>query len=173
MGVNSNVSPLLVLRQCDVYLLDDVASPDPANPNNDFLGDQRVSYIKPIGPGAETNWTPSAGANWDCVDEVPPDDAERVTTTAAGTRDTYEFQNVLGDPLAIQTCHFVKKDIDAAAELSTITRHGGVDFDSPAQGIGSTDYDYRLFPEDVNPATNLQYTQAEMDAGEWGPLKAL
>lgn len=166
MGQASEPSPFLVMRMCDLYLCDRVA------PNDDFLGDISIAYIKPDGVGAASGWTPSAGANWECVDEVPPnDETDYVETTTPATRDTYTFEDVLGDPVAIQVCNYCRKDGVGGASVAVVTRQGGVDYDGPEQGIGSTSYDYRLQPYDTNPATSAQWTKAEMDAGEWGPLK--
>lgn len=168
-GMRSDASPpFLTARMCDVYLIDLVP------PNGDFLGDVTIDYIKPNGGGAETSWSPSAGANWQCVDEVPPnDDTDYVQTSIIGARDTYNFEDVIGDPTAIQVCSYVRKTGAGAASLSAITRQGGVDYDGPAQGLAGTDYAYLLQPYDTNPSTSAQWTKAQMDAGEWGPLKAL
>ncbi len=173
LNMNSVATPFLVARMCDVYLLDRVASADGANPNDDFLGDLTIAYIKPDGVGAQSGWTPQSGANWTNVDEVPPnDDTDYVETTAAATRDSYTFEDVLSDPKAIQVCNYARKTGVGAASVSVITRQSGVDDDGPAQGIGSESYEYYLQPQDINPHTSLRWTKAQMDAGEWGPLKA-
>lgn len=167
LGQQSEPSPLLVMRMCDVYLADHVA------PNGDFLGDIRIAYIRPDGIGAASAWTPLTPPNWSEVNEVPPDgDTSYVETTTPGTRDTYTFENVVGDPAAIQVCTYVRKTDAAGASFSVITRQGGVDYDGPAIGIGAQTYSYRLQPYDTNPATSAAWTEAQMNAGEWGPLKA-
>ncbi len=172
LGTRSNDSPLLTMRSCDHYLCDRVASVDPSNPNDTFLGDITIDYIKPDGVGAQSDWTPSAGANWECVDEVPPNsDTDYVVSTAVGDRDTYTFEDITGDPKAIQICIYTRKEDASGASIAEITRQGGVDEDGPTHGLGSTAYDYELQPQDVNPATSLQWTEAEVNAGEWGPLK--
>lgn len=166
--------PFLVMRQGDAYLNDNVASIDPANPADSFFGDVPVKYIIPDGIGNSSGWTPSTPPNFSCVNEVPPDDAEQITGTAVGTRDTYEFEDVVGDPKAIQICILAKKATADAARVMAVTRQGGNDFDGPPEmPIGDTSYDYLLQPQNVNPDTGLQYTEAEMNAGEWGVVKTL
>jgi hypothetical protein len=156
-----------VQRMCDVYLADQTS------PNGDFLGDIRVAYIRPDGVGASSGWTPLSPPNWSEVNEVPPDDeTSYIEATAVGTRDTYEFENVLGDPVAIQVCNYVRKTDVAGAGLKVVTRQGGVDYEGPEIGIGSELYSYRLQPYDTQPATGTGWTQAAMDATQWGPLKA-
>lgn len=160
-------------RQGDVYLNDNVASPDPANPADGFFGDIPILYIRPNGVGASSGWTPSSAPNFSCVNEVPPDDAERITATPVGTRDTYDFEDVVGDPKAIQICLLAKKATPDAASVAVVTRQGGADLDGQNIPIADTDYSYLLQPQDVNPHTTLQWTEAEMNAGQWGPLKTV
>lgn len=49
----------------DIYILDDAGST-----NNDFLGPLVVETLFPDGAGDDTDWTPSAGSNFQNVDEV-------------------------------------------------------------------------------------------------------
>jgi hypothetical protein len=51
-------------------------------------------YVAPFvvnGAGASTEWTPSAGANWQCLDEFPATTADYISTTVNGNRDLYTF----------------------------------------------------------------------------------
>jgi hypothetical protein len=41
---------------------------------DDFQGDVRIECIRPSGTGASAQFTPSAGANWENVDDTAPDD---------------------------------------------------------------------------------------------------
>lgn len=87
----------------DVYLLDGVPAdtgvqgPDGLLYNNDFLGDVHVEALYPTAAGRtqttdNTPWTPSAGANWQNVDDHPPDeDVTYNSAEAAGQRDTYQY----------------------------------------------------------------------------------
>ena len=44
----------------------------------------------PNGAGATAQWTPNSGANWQAVDEAPPDsETTYVKATVAGLRDSY------------------------------------------------------------------------------------
>lgn len=56
---------------------------------------RRFLAVFPQGAGANTQWTPSAGANWAAVDEAPPnDETDYVRALTAGLRDTYDFAAV-------------------------------------------------------------------------------
>lgn len=54
--------------------------------NNDFLGDCKVAPLLPSAAGAVTGWTPSTGANWAAVDEVPPNTTDYVSSVAASAQ---------------------------------------------------------------------------------------
>ena len=66
----------------DLYVLDGTAS-TPAN--NDFLGDVRVEGLDPNAAGSNAAWTPSAGANYACVNETPPTDDTSYVVVHRGT----------------------------------------------------------------------------------------
>jgi len=53
----------------DIYILDLTGGA----PGNDRLGDSTVETLNPSGAGAEAQWTPSAGSNFENVDEATPD----------------------------------------------------------------------------------------------------
>ncbi len=166
LGGSSQVAPFLTQWMCDEYLNDANA------PNASRFGDISIAFIKPDGVGALTEWSPTGAAdNYACVNDVPPGGSTYVEALTAGLRDTYTFENVVGDPVAIQVCQYGKKLTASGASLAAITRQGGVNYDGPTQGIGSTNLRYYLQPYDTNPATGQAYTEAEMNAGEWGPLK--
>jgi hypothetical protein len=64
--------------------------------NNDYLGPVGVYTMVPTGAGSSTQMTPSTGANWSCVDELPPNTTDYVTTTAAGQTDLYAMSDLPG-----------------------------------------------------------------------------
>ncbi len=75
----------------DLYFLDASGSA----PQNDFLGVKQVVTIFPNAAGDQSQWTPSAGSNYDCVnDVVMDDDGTYVQTAGAGNLDLYNFEDV-------------------------------------------------------------------------------
>lgn len=58
------------------------------------IGDIRVVITKPYDAGDLTQYTPSAGSNWDCVDEVPYSEADYVRKGGAAATycDLYKIQ---------------------------------------------------------------------------------
>ncbi len=68
-------------------------------------GDVRIDPLYTSAAGDSTQMTPSAGANWDCVKEVPPnDDTDYVTATGYTDKDLYNLGDWTGtakSPLAV------------------------------------------------------------------------
>jgi len=156
----------LTLRVCDFYLSDQVA------PNNNFLGDISISYIKPNGVGAASTWTPTpAVSNYQNVDEAPPtDDTDYNSATTVGLIDSYEFENCNPSitPIAVQQCILMRRTVPGAATIKSVVRQGSTNYESPAQPIPNETYFYNCFPYDTNPATGTTFTRTEIDNGQFG-----
>ena len=104
----------------DIYLSDSMA----------YVGDCRVVRLLPTGAGDVTAWTPSAGANWDAVNDSSSTDY--VGTATAASKDLYVLSDL--DPAltvirAVQTDFLAwKSDAGAALDLREEARSvGGVD----------------------------------------------
>ena len=82
VGIDGNgVGDTQITLFDDFYILDTTGS----SPTNTFLGPTKIEEILPDGAGADTDWTPSTGSNFQNVDETPRDDDttynESTTTT--------------------------------------------------------------------------------------------
>ena len=159
---------------CDLYLADLQGSGDDIR---DYLGDITIDYIVPDGVGYINQWTPLSGANWENVEEVPPDeDTTYVSTVDVGHRDSYSMQNVPAGtvPLGFQTLLYARKETEGGASLQPTFRQTGITYDSNTQGISTPDeYRYMIQPYDTNPATGVAITETEINAAEFGVLKVI
>lgn len=151
----------------DVYVSDGSGSA----PWNTVLGDCRVDVRMPTGAGATTQWTPSAGANWQCVDEIPPnDDTDYVAAATTGLTDTYVVQDA---PVAGATIYGVqfnlnmKKTDAGVCTVAPVTRHAGVNYSGAALSPG-TAYAYGLQVAATNPGTGVAWVEADFNAAEFG-----
>lgn len=70
----------------DFYVLDLLGSA----PGNNRLGDSIVETLNPSGAGAEAQWAPSAGANFENVDEATPD-GDTTFNSSGNTNDDDRF----------------------------------------------------------------------------------
>jgi len=151
----------------DLYLCDDAGGF-----NDDFLGDVRVECIMPEGAGATTDWDPSAGANWECVDEIPPDsDTTYVSTATATEVDTYEFGDVTpttGTVLAVVTYMFARKDDAGARVINSVVRPVATDYASGASHSVGDSYAYYPDLYEENEEVAGVWTIATVNASEFG-----
>jgi hypothetical protein len=156
----------------DLYVLDGAG----AAPVNTFLGDCRVDACADTAPGANTGWTPSAGANWQCVDDATPNgDTDYTAATTIGMTDTFVAADmpVAGATIyGVQHCLTVKKMDAGAASIAPVVRHAGVDYPGADLNPGTT---YAVVSQiaTVNPGTGLQWTVAGVNAAEFGYRKTV
>ena len=134
--------------------------------NNDFLGDVRVQCLFPNGPGATTGWTPLSGANWQNVDEVPPDgDTTYVSAGTPGTIDTYAMTDLAattGTVKGVQTVIDARKDDSGTRTIAPVFHIGASDYVGTNQNI-MTAYSMFLQPYDTSPATSAAWTVSEVN----------
>lgn len=79
------------------FFVDDIYVCDGAGAShNDFLGVQRVKALFPSANGDQNDWTPSAGSNYECVDDPAPSLTDYVATSTPDAVDLYQYQDVEG-----------------------------------------------------------------------------
>ena len=110
----------------DVWVCDGVdATATQGRANNDFLGDLRVAASVPMAAGDTTQLTPSTGANWAAVDEIPPNTTDYVSGSAAGLRDLYNVQDLptgVVTVYAVQPLAYAAKSDAGTANLKTVMK---------------------------------------------------
>lgn len=154
----------------DLYVLDTTG----AAPLSGFLGDCRVDALYPTAAGANTGWTPSAGANWDCVNETAPnDDTDYTSAATVGVTDTFVIPDapVPGSTIyGVQHCLSAKKMDAGAAAIAPMIRASGTDYPGANLNPGTA---YAVLQQiaAVNPATGAQWTEAGFNAAEFGYRK--
>lgn len=149
----------------DMYILNPNGSANTA-----FLGDVRVETIVPTGPGANTGLTPSTGANWAAVDELPANTSDTVASDVAGTKDTYTMGDLsagAGTVYAVQVGAYAQKTDSGARQIKPVVRHSGADYSGTALPVG-TSYGYVFAIYETNPGTSATWTVAHVNAAEIG-----
>lgn len=118
--------PILSASFDDVYILDTTGAT-----NNDFLGDVQVRAIFPTGAGNYTQWTPSAGSNWQNVDDNPPnDDTDYNSESTAADKDSFVFGDVTpasGTVYAVAVNLHARKDDAGTRTIRSLARLSGTD----------------------------------------------
>lgn len=149
----------------DVYICDATGTA----PHNTFLGPCRVYALSPTGAGTDTQMTPSAGANWQCVDEQPASAADYVTGST-GQRDTYataDLPSSAGTIFAVQASVVAAKTDAGALTLKTAMRSGGTVYTGTAGALSVSDTIIRTI-RTTDPATSATWTKSGIDALEAG-----
>lgn len=135
-----------------------------------FLGDCKVLTRYPDAPGTYTQLTPSAGANWQCVDEALFNgDTDFNSGSTVGNRDTYAMQ-ALGDSgtiKAVQAVFAVKKTDAGSRTVKPYIKSGATEVAGTAQGL-STDYQFVREVYSVDPNTGAEWSTPAYDAVEVG-----
>lgn len=151
----------------DLYILDGTGSA----PWNDFLGDSRIHTLVPTGAGSNTQLTPSTGANWSCVDELPYSTSDYVTSSTAGQKDTYatsDLPGTVGTVYGVQLNAIAKKTDAGSRALKTTIRRGSTDYsDSTATNLASGDVTLSSL-RTLDPSTSAQWTTTNVNAMEIG-----
>lgn len=142
--------------------------------NNSFLGDVTISAILPNGAGNSSGWTPSAGNNYDCVNEASPnDDTDYNATSTLNAKDLYAFADAPAgaDIRAVQVLASVRKAAEGPGQVKLVTRSNSTDYDGAEKGIGGTTYAYVREVLETNPATAAAWTESGFNAAEFGIKK--
>ena len=142
--------------------------------NNDFLGDVRIDVINPNGAGNHTNLTPSAGNNYDCVNEVIIDESDYVEGANLGDIDSYSYPDV---PTDLDDAAIYAIDIRNIAQrtaasdnikIDGLIRTGSTDYNASADLSLSDSWSNKNFIFERDPSDSNPWTQAKINACEFG-----
>jgi hypothetical protein len=145
----------------DNLILDDAA----------WIGNTKIQKILPTGAGTTTGWTPSAGNNWDCVDERPASDVDYVSINANDAVDTYAAGNMAGTVIFVKCVQVQSRtESDGAptpTNLKLAVRSGGTDYFSGDKSVPADPKGlYNLW--ETNPADSAAWEEADVNAVEIG-----
>lgn len=157
---------------------DDVALNNASgSPNNHtWIGDGAVIGLVPTADGTiALSRSPGTGANWDHVDEKPPNETDYVFSTVAADRDLY----VLADlPVTFDTPHAVmwwmrgKLDVPGAGKIAATLSSGAagttVTEDGNQQVLGASAYAWKYKMYDIDPADSVAWTGARVNLMQGG-----
>jgi hypothetical protein len=150
----------------DLYVLD-----QSGGSHDSFYGDVAVDWHPVTGAGNSTQFTPSAGSNYQNVDDTTPDgDTTTNTASAVGQKDTFALTDLIGTGgtiKCVQTVIYVKKSAAGTCTVADVIRHSGSDNDGTAVGP-ATAYAFQLEGHIVNPGTSAAWTEAGFNAIELG-----
>jgi hypothetical protein len=147
-------------------LYDDLAVNDTTgNRNNTWVGRGGIYPMLVTAAGPVTGLTPSAGDNYECVNEVPPDDADYVSSDVVDATDLYELSDLTAEGNVDVVTAWPRAALAAAGEgnIASVIRLDGVDYVGDDSGLDTT-YVYKPQQWEVNPATGNPWTIEELNA---------
>lgn len=137
-----------------------------------ITGNPRTGGLFPDGVGNSSDWAPSAGNNWENVEETTPDDDSTYNESdTVNDIDTYTMQDVPSGTTAIVavavTVRIRKTDANSRT-VAAVLRIGGTDYvHATAKGVPGG-YAYLQWVWTLSPATGVAFTAAEVNGLEAG-----
>jgi len=140
-------------------------------PQNDFLGDCRCEIIRPDSAGAQSDFTPSAGNNYENVDEAYPDDDTTYNEdNTLNNQDSYNLDSLsaLGTTIFGAKPHITARKTDAAVVgIKILTESGGTFYKSDEVNLSTSYETFGKIYQD-NPADSLAWAEADLNGAEVG-----
>jgi len=140
--------------------------------NSAFPGNTKIQAVKPTAAGNSTQWDPSSGSNWDCVDEIPANDNDYVSTNSNGALDLYTFSDLtgsIGEIKCVQVqARTVKNGAPTPQNLQLAVRSGGTNYFSSSMAVPSINPKILSNIWQLNPNTSAAWTVSEVNAAEFG-----
>lgn len=132
----------------------------------------RILETLPNGAGFTTEWTPSAGSNWQCVDEQPSNgDTDYVSAATAPLSDLYAVpaSAIAGGIIYGLAVHAtVRKDDAGASEVDGLIRSGGTTYAKGSPFVVTSNYVRARWLWSLDPATAAAWTVAGANAAQPG-----
>ena len=136
-----------------------------------WIGNTKIQAILPTGAGNLTGWTPSAGANYACVDERPASDADYVSINSNDVVDTYAAGNMVGSIGSVKCVQVQSRtELDESptpTNLKLVVRSGGTDYLSGDKVVPATPAGLCHLWE-TNPADSAAWEESDINAMEIG-----
>jgi len=141
---------------------------------DDWPGNVRIQGGVPNEAGSSTEWDPSTGNNFECVNEVPPSDTDFNSTNVSDELDmygmtplveTYPIESILG----IQLSARAKLEGTATPKDLQLAILSGATYDySSNKQVEDDTYKWPSQVWSLNPATGKPFTPAEINSLQIG-----
>lgn len=147
----------------DDFVLDDAT----------WIGNTKIIALSPSASGASTGWTPSAGENYACVDEVPITTADYVSVNTASALDLYNLPSVISSATSIKSVQIsIRHEVEGSptpTKTQIAIHHNSTSAFSSSLtpgAAGSPVYGTKLW--DSNPVSGSSWTVADINSLQIG-----
>ena len=133
------------------------------------LGRRLNDWLAMTGDGNYSNWTPSAGSNYQCIDDAAPDRSTTFnSTSSASVSDSYTKDAIadISDITALIPMVFAEKQGTNSASIQAGVRIGSTDYNGSSQTLidGSHQWYVNILEDD--PSTSNPFSVSGIDAAE-------
>lgn len=131
----------------------------------------RVATLMPNGAGNSTQFTPSAGSNYDTVNEEPYSATDYNSSNTNTHKDTFAMESMpagVADILGVMAWAVADMDDATARSLNTVIRHSSSESAGADRALvnGSIRHNHHI--AEVNPSTSSVWSESEVNAMEVG-----
>lgn len=139
--------------------------------DSDFLGDIKVETLYPSGAGNSTTWDPSAGSNYQCVDEAASNNnTDYISTSTPGEIDTFVYGNLSsldGTIFGVQVNIMARMDDSGTNKIAAVVRPASTDWIGDTKELTQLYNDHiQMFT--VNPEDDAAWEIADVNGCEFG-----
>jgi hypothetical protein len=155
------------------YIDDLIINDTTGSINNSWMGGAKVVALSPVGPGSSSQWTPSAGLNWQCVDEIPISATDYVTGNIAGLLDLYDLASLPAgvcsnvSMLGVKVFNSIARSGITISYIKNSLRTNSSTVSSPNVSVPA-DALMQGYVWELNPVTGTTWTYTDIDALEAG-----
>ena len=125
---------------------------------NSFQGEMRIFSLLPNAVGTYSQWTPSAGTNFSCVNDNPADgDTTYVSTATVGNNDSYKFSSLPFTAGSIKSVwvNLTARNTDVGIrQVAVLARESGTNYVGSSITLGSSYYCFGQMYTTNDPAGN-------------------
>lgn len=140
--------------------------------NNNFLGEGIMETLYPSAAGTAAQWTPSAGSNYQNVDETGNHDSDTTynETNTAGQKDLHAASNLSstgGSVAGAKLTTFARKTDAGTREIAQVVNFGGGESQRATNTLTSS---YAAYSEvfETDPGDSQALTPSKVNAAEIG-----
>lgn len=126
-----------------------------------------IELLLPNGAGTSTQWTPSTGDNYSCVNENPYSETKFVESDTDTHKDTYELSDLTGiveDILGVCPFAIGENDDATARSLNTVVRHETTEAAGTDQALTNSNLNYIHSVQVVSPHTTSDWQVSQVNA---------
>ncbi|MHA2066927.1 MAG: hypothetical protein ACXABY_21380, partial [Candidatus Thorarchaeota archaeon] len=153
----------------DLYIID-----TSTGPNNDWIGEVRIESLQPDGTtSTNTDLTPSAGSNYQNVDESPPNsDTDYNSSSTVNHMDTHTTAGLTG-PASVKTVYGIqvntwsRKTDSADRDVAPVVLSNVTTVSGTSIPVTQT-YNYYFDHWETDPDTGSAWTESGINSAEFG-----